>query len=279
MKKIILFLFLLGVFNVYSQKVFDTHIHGEKDPSAQMLQLENSGVYKAAISTSWDLQNTYRKKNSIELLYGLMLPCPNGKVPYGDRFCFSDGKEWPDIKWVEEQIKIGKIDFIGEILNQYYGISPSDKLLYPYYELAEKYNLPVGIHSGLAGPNHGCPNFRVSMGSPILMEDLLLKFPKLKVWIMHAGSPFLEDTIGIMSVYQNVYTDISVISNPYIVSYDDFRATMKRLIDAGLENRLMFGSDNGDIKKAIESVDKLDFLSLEQKEKILHKNAEHFFKK
>ena len=53
---------------------------------------------------------------------------------------------------------------------------------------------------------------------PLMWGYLLLKFPKLKVWIMHAGSPFLEDTIGIMSVYQNVYTDISVISNPYIVS-------------------------------------------------------------
>lgn len=279
MKNLILLLFFCGFFNVYSQKVFDTHIHGEQDPNIQMQQLENSGVYKAAISTSWDLQDTYRDKHKIELLYGLMLPCPNGKVPYGNRFCFPDGKELPDIKWVEQQINNGKIDFIGEILSQYYGISPSDKLLYPYYALAEKYNLPVGIHTGLAGPNHGCPNFKVSLGNPILMEDLILKFPKLKIWIMHAGSPFLEGTIAIMSVYRNVYTDISVISNPNIVPYKDFYSTMKRLIDAGFENRLMFGSDNGDIKISIESLNKLDFLSLEQKEKIFYKNAEQFFKK
>lgn len=279
MKKTIVITFLFGIFNAHSQKIFDTHIHGETEPSIQLQQLQNSGVYKAAISTSWDLQNTYRDKHKIDLLYGLMLPCPNGKVPYSNQLCFSDGKELPDIKWVEQQINDGKIDFIGEILSQYYGISSSDKLLYPYYALAEKYNLPVGIHTGLAGPNHGCPNFKVSLGSPILMEDLILKFPKLKIWIMHAGSPFLEDTIGIMSVYRNVYTDISVISNPYIVSHKEFYAIMKRLIDAGLENRLMFGSDNGDIKQAIESVNKLDFLSSEQKEKIFYKNAEEFFKK
>lgn len=259
--------------------MFDVHIHCETDPSIQLKQLENHGVYKAAISTSWDLQNTYQDLQGPELLYGLMLPCPNGKVPYGDRLCFSNGKDLPDIKWVENQIKNGKIDFIGEVLSQYYGISPSDKLLYPYYKLAEKYNLPVGIHTGLAGPNHGCPNFKVSLGSPILMEDLLLKFPKLKVWIMHAGSPFLEETIAIMSFYTNVYTDISAISNPYIVPHQDFYATMKRLIDAGLEDRIMFGSDNGDIQQAIESVNKLDFLSTVQKEKIFFKNAEQFFTK
>jgi Tat protein secretion system quality control protein TatD with DNase activity len=281
MKKIILILitFLFGFYNGYSQKVFDTHIHGETNPDIQMQQLETSGVYKAAISSSWDLQNTYRNKYKIELLHGLMLPCPNGKVPYSNQLCFSNGKELPDIKWVEQQIINGKIDFIGEILSQYYGISPSDKLLHPYYALAEKYNLPIGIHTGLAGPNHGCPNFRVGLGSPILMEDLILKFPKLKIWIMHSGYPFIEETVGIMSVYWNVYTDISVIANPDNIPYKDFYTTMKRLIDAGLENRLMFGSDNGNIKQVIESVNKLDFLSSEQKEKIFHKNAEQFFEK
>lgn len=281
MKKIILILitFLFGFYNGYSQKVFDTHIHGGTNPDIQMQQLETSGVYKAAISSSWDLQNTYRNKFKMELLHGLMLPCPNGKVPYSNQLCFSNGKDLPDIKWVEQQIINGKIDFIGEILSQYYGISPSDKLLHPYYALAEKYNLPVGIHTGLAGPNHGCPNFRVGLGSPILMEDLILKFPKLKIWIMHSGYPFIEETVGIMSVYWNVYTDISVIANPDNIPYRDFYTTMKRLIDAGLENRVMFGSDNGNIKQVIESVNKLDFLSSEQKEKIFHKNAEQFFEK
>lgn len=281
MKKSILILitFLFGFYNGYSQKVFDTHIHGETNPDIQMQQLETSGVYKAAISSSWDLQNTYRNKFKIEVLHGLMLPCPNGKVPYSNQLCFSNGKDLPDIKWVEQQINDGKIDFIGEILSQYYGISPSDELLHPYYALAEKYNLPVGIHTGLAGPNHGCPNFRVGLGSPILMEDLILKFPKLRIWIMHSGYPFIEETVGIMSVYWNVYTDISVIANPDNIPYKDFHTTMKRLIDAGLENRVMFGSDNGNIKQVIESVNKLDFLSSEQKEKIFHKNAEQFFEK
>jgi len=276
---LIIVLALFGIYNVYSQKIFDTHIHGEANPDSQMQQLENSGVYKAALSTSWDLQNTYRGKYKTELLHGLMLPCPNGKVPYSDRFCYSDGKELPDIKWVEQLILTQKIDFIGEVLSQYYGISPSNELLHPYYALAEKHNLPVGIHTGLAGPNHGGANFRVSLGSPMLMEELIIKFPKLKIWIMHAGSPFLEDTIGIMSVYRNVFADISAISNPYIVPQNDFYNIMKKLIDAGLEDRLMFGSDNGDIKQAIESVNKLAFLSAEQKEKIFYLNAERFFEK
>lgn len=274
----LLFLFLLaGAFQANSQKIFDVHVHGAKDAGSQLSILSGAGVYKAALSTSWALQNTYEEEPGMQLLFGLMLPCPNGKVPYSMQPCFSDGKDWPGLQWVEKQIITEKIDFIGEVLSQYYGISPSDTLLYPYYALAEKYGLPVGIHTGLAGPGHGSPAFRASLGSPLLLEEMLIAFPDLKVWAMHAGAPFIEDTIAVMSVYRNVYTDISAISNPDLMGAADFYATMKRLVDAGLEDRLMFGSDNGDIDKAKAAVTALDFLTAEQKEKIFYRNAERFF--
>jgi hypothetical protein len=262
-----------------SQKVFDVHIHGTKDIDQQLNGLHAAGIYKAAISTSWELQSSYRSKSKISILYGLMLPCPNGKVPYSQQTCFTDGKEFPEVSWVEQQIKDKKIDFIGEVLTQYYGISPSDTIMYPYYTLAEKYSLPVGIHTGLAGPGHGSPNFKVELGSPLLLEKLLIRFPKLKVWIMHAGAPFLENSIAMMTVYRNVYADISALTNPYIFPPAQFKTMMKTFVDAGLEDRIMFGSDNGPIDKTVNAVVALDFLSDEQRAKIFYKNAEKFFHK
>jgi len=206
-----------------------------------------------------------------------MLPCPNGKVPYSQQLCFANGRDFPEIEWVEQKIREKQIDFIGEVLSQYYGISPSDTVLYPFYNLAQKYNLPVGIHTGLAGPNHGSPNFKITLGNPLLLEPLLIKFPNLKVWIMHSGGPYLQETIAILSMYRNVYTDISALANPYIIPSAQFSATIKSLIDAGFEDRLMFGSDNGNIRQAISSVNALIFLSDSQKEKIFYKNAEIFF--
>ena len=96
---------------------------------------------------------------------------------------------------------------------------------------------------------------------------------------MHAGAPYLEGTLKIMTEYKQVYADISVIANPAIVPMADFSAYMKSLIDAGIEDRLMFGSDGGDIAKMIDQINKLDFLTLEQKEKIFYKNAQTFFLK
>lgn len=261
----------------FSQKIFDVHLHGSKDPSSQMLTLQKAGVYKAAISTSWNLQNRYRNTSDIQLLYGLMLPCPSGKVPYSLQACYDTGKDWPTVEWVEEQIKHGKIDYFGEVLNQYYGISPADSLLFPYYRLAQRYNLPVGIHTGGAGPDHGSPNFKMEMGSPLLLRPLLSQFPMMKVWIMHSGVQDYKETIFVMQENKGVYADVSVISNPDIVPLTQFSNIIRAFIDARLEDRLMFGTDNGNIEKVIASVESLYFLSEQQKKKLYYENAEHFF--
>jgi len=259
-------------------KIFDVHLHGDKAPEKQLSNLSVNGVYKIAVSTSWPQQQIYQSNGQLSVLRGLFVPCPNGIVPYSKQNCFEDGKEWPAINWVEQQIKERKIDFIGEVLTQYYGISSSDSLIYPYYALAEKYNLPVGIHTGSAGPDHGCPNFKEEMGNPSLLKNTLAKFPKLRVWLMHGGAPFIKEFIDMMKTYPGLYADISVLNNPDIVKPGDFSGAMKTFVEAGLEDRLMFGSDNGDIKKTVASVEQLNFLSKEQKEKIFYKNAERFFK-
>ena len=258
--------------------VFDVHLHGSKDIDSQIQDLKSSGVKIGAVSTSWDMQTHYNNRAGIKILLGLMLPCPDGKVPYSLQSCFDNGNEWPDLHWVEQQMINKKIDFIGEVLSQYYGISSSDSLLFPYYALAAKYDLPVGIHTGGAGQNHGSPNFKYAMGNPELLRVTLLKFPRLRIWLMHAGDPFWQEAIVIMKEFPNVYTDISVIDNPEIVSAEDFKEIMKALIDAGLEDRIMFGSDNASLSTTITSVHNLHFLSPEQKEKIFYKNAQAFFK-
>jgi predicted TIM-barrel fold metal-dependent hydrolase len=198
-------------------------------------------------------------------------------VPYSLQPCYSKGEEWPSVSWVEQQIKEGKIDFLGEVLSQYYGISSSDSLLFAYYSLAQKYNLPVGIHTGGAGPNHGSPNFKMELGSPLLVEKMLKNFPKLKVWIMHSGDQYYKETIAVMQANKQVYADISVISNPDIVPFEKFSTIMQAFMEAGLEDRLMFGTDNGAIDKVIEAVEGLPFLTDKQKKKLFYQNAERFF--
>ena len=280
-KSIIAAFFLSGLFSCSHQKqtrIFDVHLHGDPAPEKKLRNLEVNRVYAIAVSTSWPQQLDYVSSKELTVLRGLFVPCPNGIVPYSKQSCFEDGKEWPDIIWVEEQMKEKRIDFIGEVLTQYYGISSSDTAMFPYYALAEKYDLPVGIHTGSAGPNHGCPNFKEEMGNPLLLKNAVSKFPRLRVWLMHGGAPFVKEFIDMMKTYPGLYADISVLNNPGIVAPKEFNSVMKLFIDSGLEDRLMFGSDDADIKMTTGAVEQLNFLTPSQKEKIFYKNAETFFR-
>lgn len=281
MRITILFLVLLvagcNSTTTIERKIFDVHLHGAEDPTSQLNQLQSGGVAVVAVSTSWQEQQGYKGDEKLKVLHGLFIPCPNGKVPYSLQPCFEDGKEWPDINWVEQQVKKNKIRFLGEVLTQYHGSSSSDSLMFPYYALAEKYNLPVGLHTGSAGSDHGCPNFKEEMGNPVLFREALARFPKLRAWFMHGGGPFLEECIAMMKEFPNVYADISVLNNPGIIPTDEFYKIMKELIDAGLEDRLLFGSDNAEIENCIASVENLDFLTEKQKQKIFYDNATVFF--
>jgi len=57
-----------------------------------------------------------------------------------------------------------------------------------------------------------------------------------------------------------------------------FATMMRALMDAGLGDRIMFGSDNADITTTRASLDALPFLDAAQKQAILHDNAERFFR-
>jgi len=80
------------------------------DIDSQLVDLIAAGVEIAALSTSCNLQTNNRNKSEIKILSGLMLPCPESRVPYSMQSCFDDGKEWPDLQWVEQQIIDKKID-------------------------------------------------------------------------------------------------------------------------------------------------------------------------
>ena len=96
---------------------------------------------------------------------------------------------------------------------------------------------------------------------------------------MHGGAPFVKEFIDVMKTYPQLYADISVLNNPRIVPSKQFDSLMRMYINEGFEDRLMFGSDDADIKVTTGAIDQLDFLTAKQKEKIFYKNAEVFFGK
>lgn len=171
---------------------------------------------------------------------------------------------------------------MGEMAPQYQGMSPSDMSLDAYFAVAEELNIPVGIHMGTGGngmANITSPKYRASMGRPFLLEDLLARHPKLKIWVMHAGYPMKDEMIALMGANAYVYVDIA----GFIWSYPqaEVHAYIKRLVQAGFEKRILYGTDlmlwPGLLKTSIGLIENADYLSEGQKRDILFNNAVRFF--
>jgi hypothetical protein len=180
-----------------------------------------------------------------------------------------------------QQIKSGEVKVLAEIVTQYEGIGASDSAMEPLYTLAEQYDVPIGIHMG-PGPSGIAynSNYRSRLSSPLLLEEAFVRHPKLRVYVMHAGWPMLDDMVAMLYAYPNLYVDIAVID--WYIPRAEFYSYLKRLVDAGFSRRIMFGSDQmqwpQSIGAAIETVESADFLTKQQKRDIFYNNAVRFFR-
>ena len=192
-------------------------------------------------------------------------------------------EEWPDIDELRKLYESGQLQIMGEISAQYAGVAPNDPKLEPYYVLAEELGIPVCLHTGFGpqmSPYLGDPNFRMRHGNPLLLEDVLVKHPKLRIYIAHGGYPNLEDTIALMLMYTQVYMDISAIN--WLLTPEEFHAYLQRLIQARLGKRIMFGTDQmiwpETVGMSIDAIESATFLTEEQKQDIYFNNAASFLK-
>ncbi|MDB5276745.1 MAG: amidohydrolase family protein [Ferruginibacter sp.] len=182
-----------------------------------------------------------------------------------------------------DSLSAGFYKVMGEVAPQYGGMSPSDTSLDGYFAAAEKLNIPVGIHLGTGGngmANITSPKYRGSMGNPLLLEDLLARHPKLKVWVMHAGYPMIDEMIALMGANAYVYVDVAGMIWSYpLAEVNDY---IKRLVQAGFGKRIMYGTDLMVWPKLLETsigvIENADYLSFDQKRDIFFNNAVRFFR-
>ncbi len=177
----------------------------------------------------------------------------------------------------------GELQVLAELTNQYAGIAPDDARLEPLWAMAEELDLPVGIHIGGAEPGTpytGSPAFRARLQSALTLEEVLVRHPKLRVYIMHAGYPLLDDLLALLFTHPQVYIEPSMAIN--VETRAAFYRFLRGIVEAGYADRVMFGSDQiiwpGLIDEAVRAIDEAPFLTAQQKRDIFYNNAARFLR-
>jgi len=175
----------------------------------------------------------------------------------------------------------GEFRVLGEVSNQYVGIAPNDPRMDEFWAMAEELDIPVGIHMGTGPPGSALlvPSYRVSAGNPLLLEDVLVKHPGLRISVQHMAEGYLDELKIMMWTYPQIYVEIS---GPNWWAGNAFDADLKDLVDAGFGKRILFGSDGmvwpGIFDRAVDGIEQADYLTDVQKRDILFNNAVRFLK-
>jgi predicted TIM-barrel fold metal-dependent hydrolase len=177
----------------------------------------------------------------------------------------------------------GKVAIFAEIGAQYRGRSLADPIYEPYFALAEELDVPVGVHLGEGPPGAhyvGEADYRAGLTSPLQLEEVLIRHPRLRLYVMHYGSPLVDEMIALLYSHPQVYVDIA--QNDWGFPRAHFYSQLQRLINAGFGKRIMWGSDQmiwpETIRVAIETIESAPFLSAEQKRDIFYNNAARFLR-
>lgn len=190
-----------------------------------------------------------------------------------------------DVSYLRKEHAAGRLHVIGEVAAQYEGITPGDPRMEPLYALAEELDVPLGLHMhpgppGAAYPPFGMTKMRAANGRPMLLEEVLLRHPKMRIYIMHAGWPYLDEVIALMYSHPQVYVEVGVID--WSQPRPEFHNYLRRIVEAGYGKRVMFGTDQmvwpETMVVAVKAVESAGFLTREQKRDIFCRNAARFLR-
>ncbi len=271
------------------EPIIDAHLHAEpiwqdndqswypkhlETPSSEeelmrrtLVELDRYNIVKAVTSS-----------DSLERLEKYQAAAPGRIIPA----LLTDGTE-DDLVALRGWFQSGRLAVLGELTAQYAGSAPNGAALEAYWKLAEEMDIPVGIHIGLGPPGTAftdAPGYRMGLSRPLLLEEVLLRHPKLRVYVMHAGWPMLDEMVALMYQFPQVYVDVGVIN--WYIPRAEFHSYLRRLVEAGFAERILFGSDQmqwpGAIGLAVEAIDSASFLTTQQKRDIFYNNAVRFFR-
>jgi uncharacterized protein len=117
----------------------------------------------------------------------------------------------------------------------YQGFDPSDPKHLPLFREAERLGVPINWHQGTSFVRNG----PLKYANPILLEDIAVACPDLRMIVSHMGHPWETECVVLIRKHPNLYADTSAL---HYRPWRHYQAFMTAL-EYGVEHKLIFGSD------------------------------------
>jgi predicted TIM-barrel fold metal-dependent hydrolase len=117
---------------------------------------------------------------------------------------------------------------------------PADRMAGPIYEVINEYQLPVIFHTGHSGMGTGMRGgggMRLKYGEPMLIDDVAVDFPDMKIILAHPSWPWVDQSLSMALHKDNVFIDLSGWSPKY------FPKQVIQYANTQLKHKMLFGSD------------------------------------
>ena len=154
-------------------------------------------------------------------------------------------------------------------------IAINDPRLYPLYAKCIELDIPVSLHAGV--------NFSttspIKNSHPMLLDEVMVHFPELRVLVAPPGWPWVSDLIAIAWRHANVYLGVMAVRPKYLAVQNSGYEMLLQYGTTTLKDRIIFGSAYPlmKVEQALEDVGQLP-LSPEIRKKWLHDNAAAFLR-
>lgn len=124
-----------------------------------------------------------------------------------------------------------------------FGIAPNDRRCYPLYAKCVELGIPVGLQVG-----HSAEPLPSGSGRPMLVDDVAIEFPTLRINLSHTGWPWTGEFISMLWRHPNVYGDISGYFPKTLAP------ELVKAMDRQLRTKLMIGSNGLDLARCIDEL-------------------------
>ena len=117
----------------------------------------------------------------------------------------------------------------------YQHFDPLGEPAFRTYEAAQRLGLPILFHQGTS-PMRTAP---LRYAHPLVMDEIAIAFPELRVVMAHLGHPWQIDTIAVIRKHPHVYADMSAqFYRPW-----SYYNAMRLATEWGVLEKILFGSD------------------------------------